>query len=79
MLKRDSARATPTRLPLAHILEFMVETQYLLWNPYGLRNQAAKTLIDKSESECRGDLTELKPTFLAVCPCLGKDPEFCSS
>ena len=47
-------------LPLAHILEFVVENSFVfagLAIGYG----KVKTLTDANVRECRGDIAELKP------------------
>jgi len=54
-------------LPLAHILEFIVETFLLT---YGVRIGYGnpKTLTDTSCRNCLGDIKELKPTLMAGVP-----------
>jgi long-chain acyl-CoA synthetase len=47
-------------LPLAHILEFVVENSFIFAGmPIGYGR--VKTLTDASVRECKGDLTEYKP------------------
>jgi len=47
-------------LPLAHILEFVVENSFIFAGmPIGYGR--VKTLTDASVRECKGDLTEFKP------------------
>jgi long-chain acyl-CoA synthetase len=47
-------------LPLAHILEFVVENSFIFAGmPIGYGR--VKTLADASVRECKGDLTEFKP------------------
>lgn len=47
-------------LPLAHILEFVVENSFVFAGmPIGYGR--VKTLTDASVRECRGDLSEYKP------------------
>lgn len=54
-------------LPLAHIIEFILENCALFWGMtmgYG----SPKTLTDASVRNCKGDLGELRPTILAGVP-----------
>jgi long-chain acyl-CoA synthetase len=56
-----------TYLPLAHIIEFVMENCCLYWGAvmgYG----TPKTLTDASVRNCKGDLREFKPTILAGVP-----------
>jgi long-chain acyl-CoA synthetase len=47
-------------LPLAHILEFVVENSFIFAGmPIGYGR--VKTLTDASVRECKGDLSEFKP------------------
>jgi long-chain acyl-CoA synthetase len=54
-------------LPLAHIIEFVLENASMFWGTtlgYG----SPKTLTDASVRDCRGDIAELKPTFIVGVP-----------
>lgn len=54
-------------LPLAHILEVVVELSSLVWGAatgYG----TPKTLTDLSMRNCKGDIKELRPTLVAAVP-----------
>jgi len=54
-------------LPLAHVLELVVETAIFSYGAaigYG----SAKTLTDATVRNCKGDLTELSPTLMAGVP-----------
>eukprot|EP01114_Cavostelium_apophysatum_P013308 TRINITY_DN3194_c0_g1_i2.p1 TRINITY_DN3194_c0_g1~~TRINITY_DN3194_c0_g1_i2.p1 ORF type:complete len:706 (+),score=218.08 TRINITY_DN3194_c0_g1_i2:86-2203(+) len=54
-------------LPLAHVLELIIENFVLLCGlPLGYANP--RTLVDSSVRNCKGDLTELKPTLMAGVP-----------
>ncbi|KAL1961009.1 hypothetical protein VTO42DRAFT_4897 [Malbranchea cinnamomea] len=56
-----------TYLPLAHIIEFVVENATLFWGVtmgYG----SPKTLTDMSVRNCKGDILELRPTILVGVP-----------
>jgi len=54
-------------LPLAHILEFMFENACLYWGgSMGYGNP--KTISDNSMRNCRGDITEFKPSILVGVP-----------
>ncbi|ORY03195.1 acetyl-CoA synthetase-like protein [Basidiobolus meristosporus CBS 931.73] len=56
-----------TYLPLAHILEFLVENYAMfLGLPMGYGNP--RTLTDASVRKCKGDLRELKPTVMCGVP-----------
>lgn len=52
-------------LPLAHILEFVVEMTFVFAGlPIGYGR--VKTLTDQSVRECKGDIAELKPVSNGV-------------
>lgn len=56
-----------TFLPLAHILEYVFENACLFWGGtmgYG----SPKTLSDRSMRNCKGDITEFRPTILVGVP-----------
>lgn len=54
-------------LPLAHIIEFILENCCIFWGtPQGYGS--AKTLTDLSVRNCKGDLSELQPTALPGVP-----------
>jgi long-chain acyl-CoA synthetase len=54
-------------LPLAHVIEYTLENCCLFWGtPMGYGSP--KTLTDISVRNCKGDLRELKPTFMAGVP-----------
>ncbi|KAJ3066947.1 long-chain fatty acid-CoA ligase [Podochytrium sp. JEL0797] len=54
-------------LPLAHILEFVVEMTFLYMGiPLGYGS--VKTLTDNSVRNCKGDIRELRPTILTGVP-----------
>ncbi|KAK9766017.1 long-chain fatty acid-CoA ligase [Basidiobolus ranarum] len=56
-----------TYLPLAHILEFLVENYAMfLGLPMGYGNP--RTLTDTSVRKCKGDLRELRPTVMCGVP-----------
>lgn len=56
-----------TYLPLAHILEFVLETAFLYWGgQMGYGNP--RTLTDASLRNCQGDIAEFKPTILIGVP-----------
>jgi long-chain acyl-CoA synthetase len=56
-----------TYLPLAHILEYVVENAFLYWGTtMGYGNP--KTLSDQSVRNCKGDIREFKPTILLGVP-----------
>lgn len=54
-------------LPLAHILEFTVEST-CLFKGVRLGYGSPKTLLDSSVRNCLGDIKELKPTLMAAVP-----------
>ncbi|KAJ3366897.1 long-chain fatty acid-CoA ligase [Kappamyces sp. JEL0680] len=54
-------------LPLAHVLEFVVENYALLMG-CGLGYGHPRTLTDDSVRNCKGDIRELRPTFMAGVP-----------
>ncbi|KAJ4338022.1 long-chain fatty acid-CoA ligase [Ascochyta clinopodiicola] len=54
-------------LPPAHIIEFVIENACIFWGTtlgYG----SPKTLTDASVRNCKGDMAEFQPTFLAGVP-----------
>ncbi|KAF1803842.1 hypothetical protein V8B55DRAFT_1509200 [Mucor lusitanicus] len=54
-------------LPLAHVLEFLVENICLFWGAtlgYG----SPRTLTDASVRNCKGDIKEFKPTIMTGVP-----------
>ncbi|WVN87664.1 uncharacterized protein L203_102850 [Cryptococcus depauperatus CBS 7841] len=54
-------------LPLAHILEFAVENAFVFAGlPIGYGR--VKTLTDASVRECKGDITEFRPTIMVGVP-----------
>jgi long-chain acyl-CoA synthetase len=54
-------------LPLAHILEYVIESACLYWGAtMGYGNP--RTISDNSMRNCRGDIAEFRPTFLAGVP-----------
>lgn len=54
-------------LPLAHILEFVVENSFVFAGlPIGYGK--VKTLTDASVRDCRGDIVELKPSIMVGVP-----------
>lgn len=56
-----------TYLPLAHILEYVVENAFLYWGCLmGYGNP--RTLSDSSVRHCKGDIREFKPTVLVGVP-----------
>ena len=54
-------------LPLAHILEFMIE-QMCIFNGIALGYGGVRTLSDTSVRNCKGDIRELRPTMMAGVP-----------
>lgn len=54
-------------LPLAHILEFVVEMS-AFWLGLRLGYASPRTLTDENVRNCLGDLKELKPTLMAGVP-----------
>jgi long-chain acyl-CoA synthetase len=56
-------------LPLAHIIEFVVETATLYWGGV-LGYGSPRTLTDDSVRHCEGDLRAFKPTFMVGVPAI---------
>ncbi|KAF9570554.1 long-chain fatty acid-CoA ligase, partial [Lunasporangiospora selenospora] len=54
-------------LPLAHVLEFLVENVCLYWG-ITLGYGTIRTLTDNSVRECQGDIKELRPTLMTGVP-----------
>ncbi|KAK9768641.1 long-chain fatty acid-CoA ligase [Basidiobolus ranarum] len=54
-------------LPLAHVLEFLVEHAVIYWG-VALGYGSVRTLTDASVRNCLGDLRELRPTVLTGVP-----------
>ncbi|RKO96912.1 hypothetical protein CXG81DRAFT_13259 [Caulochytrium protostelioides] len=54
-------------LPLAHILEFMVE-QFAIFQGIPLGYGSVRTLTDTSVRNCKGDMRELAPTWMTGVP-----------
>ncbi|KAG0365083.1 long-chain fatty acid-CoA ligase [Gamsiella multidivaricata] len=54
-------------LPLAHVLEFLVENVCLYWG-VALGYGTPRTLTDASVRECKGDIKELCPTLMTGVP-----------
>jgi long-chain acyl-CoA synthetase len=54
-------------LPLAHILEFTVE-HFIIYSGGRIGYGSPRTLVDASVRNCKGDLTELRPTLMAGVP-----------
>ncbi|KAF9359580.1 long-chain fatty acid-CoA ligase [Mortierella sp. AD094] len=54
-------------LPLAHVLEFLVENACIFWG-VSLGYGTVRTLTDASVRECQGDIKELRPTLMAGVP-----------
>ncbi|KAK3806299.1 MAG: hypothetical protein J3Q66DRAFT_392932 [Benniella sp.] len=54
-------------LPLAHVLEFLVENLCLYWG-VTLGYGSIRTLTDSSVRECKGDIKELRPTLMTGVP-----------
>ncbi|KAF9192693.1 long-chain fatty acid-CoA ligase [Haplosporangium sp. Z 767] len=54
-------------LPLAHVLEFLVENVCLFWG-VTLGYGTVRTLTDASVRECQGDIKELRPTLMTGVP-----------
>ncbi|KAL7752812.1 long-chain fatty acid-CoA ligase [Sorochytrium milnesiophthora] len=54
-------------LPLAHVLEFVVET-FCIYKGISLGYGNPKTLTDASMRNCKGDIKELRPTVMAGVP-----------
>lgn len=56
-------------LPLAHIMEFISEHVFMFWGVtigYG----SPRTIFDSSVENCKGDLRELRPTFMVGVPAI---------
>jgi long-chain acyl-CoA synthetase len=61
------ADALLTYLPLAHILEYVVENAFVHWGTLmGYANP--RTLSDQSVRNCKGDIREFKPTVMVGVP-----------
>jgi long-chain acyl-CoA synthetase len=58
-------------LPLAHIIEFMLETATLYWRGV-LGYGSPRTLTDDSVRHCDGDLRAFEPTFMVGVPAVWK-------
>jgi long-chain acyl-CoA synthetase len=54
-------------LPLAHVLEFVVE-HTCIFSGFQLGYGSPRTLTDASVRNCLGDIRELRPTFMAGVP-----------
>ncbi|KAG0246337.1 hypothetical protein B0O80DRAFT_481373 [Mortierella sp. GBAus27b] len=54
-------------LPLAHVLEFLVENLCVFWG-VALGYGTIRTLTDSSVRECKGDIKELRPTLMTGVP-----------
>lgn len=54
-------------LPLAHILEFVVENLCIFWG-VTLGYASPKTLTDASVRNCKGDIKEFRPTVMTGVP-----------
>jgi len=54
-------------LPLAHILAFVIECG-LLWVGAAIGHGHPRTLVDTNVRNCKGDITELRPTVMAGVP-----------
>ncbi|KAG0344226.1 long-chain fatty acid-CoA ligase [Podila humilis] len=54
-------------LPLAHVLEFLVENVCMFWG-ITLGYGTIRTLTDASVRECQGDIKELRPTLMTGVP-----------
>jgi long-chain acyl-CoA synthetase len=54
-------------LPLAHVLEFLVENLCLYWG-VTLGYGTVRTLTDASVRNCKGDIKEFRPTILTGVP-----------
>ncbi|CAG8955433.1 hypothetical protein HYFRA_00010298 [Hymenoscyphus fraxineus] len=65
----DSNDVVLAYLPLAHIMEFISEHGFLYWGvPMGYGTP--RTLFDHSVQNCKGDLTELRPTYMVGVPAI---------
>jgi long-chain acyl-CoA synthetase len=58
-------------LPLAHIIEFVLETATLYWRGV-LGYGSPRTLTDDSVRHCDGDLRAFEPTFMVGVPAVWK-------
>lgn len=56
-------------LPLAHVLEFAFETACLFWG-VKVGYAGPKTLFDTGMHGCKGDIRELKPSFMIGVPAI---------
>jgi long-chain acyl-CoA synthetase len=56
-------------LPLAHILEFVVENSFVFAG-LGIGYGKIKTLTDANVRDCKGDIAELKPVSFFLLPSL---------
>lgn len=54
-------------LPLAHVLEFLVENLCLFWG-VALGYGSPRTLTDASVRNCKGDIKEFRPTLMTGVP-----------
>ncbi|RUP48038.1 hypothetical protein BC936DRAFT_145048 [Jimgerdemannia flammicorona] len=54
-------------LPLAHVLEFLVENVCIFWG-ITLGYGSVRTLTDASVRNCQGDIKEFRPTFMTGVP-----------
>ncbi|KAI8971536.1 hypothetical protein BDF20DRAFT_684545 [Mycotypha africana] len=54
-------------LPLAHVLEFVVENVCVFWG-ITLGYASARTLTDSSVRNCKGDIKEFRPTLMTGVP-----------
>ena len=54
-------------LPLAHVLEFTIEHTCIFYG-FQLGYGSPRTLTDSSVRNCKGDIRELRPTFMAGVP-----------
>jgi long-chain acyl-CoA synthetase len=54
-------------LPLAHVLEFTIEHTCIFYG-FQLGYGSPRTLTDASVRNCKGDIRELRPTFMAGVP-----------
>ena len=56
-------------LPLAHIMEFIIEHVMIFWG-VSINYGTPRTLYDSSVKNCQGDLRELRPTFMVGVPAI---------
>lgn len=54
-------------LPLAHVLEFLVENLSIFWG-IALGYGSPRTLTDASVRNCKGDIKEFRPTLMTGVP-----------